>query len=143
MLVLHHRLAIAGVITAIAVPAAALASGSGSPSGKPAPPQGADVAALTPEFHVPGDLAIAATVGLICDETEGLTLLANFSLVQEAFENPGLAADREHRQAVLGSPTHSLRSRRSAANSPTPSQHQHARPDRDTFQARDTPAAAV
>jgi hypothetical protein len=39
MLGLHHRLAIAGVITAtaIAVPAAALASGSGSPSGKPAP----------------------------------------------------------------------------------------------------------
>jgi hypothetical protein len=62
----------------------------------------ADVAALTPEFHVPGDLAIAATVGLICDEAEGLTLLANFRLVQEAFENPGLAADREHRQAVLG-----------------------------------------
>ncbi len=41
MLVRHHRLAIAGVITAaaIAVPTAALASGSGSPSGKPAPPQ--------------------------------------------------------------------------------------------------------
>jgi hypothetical protein len=41
MLALHHRLAIAGVITAtaIAVPAAALASGSGSPSGKPTPPQ--------------------------------------------------------------------------------------------------------
>jgi hypothetical protein len=41
MLVRYHRLAVAGVITAvaIAVPAAALASGSGSPSGKPAPPQ--------------------------------------------------------------------------------------------------------
>ncbi|HEX4396188.1 MAG TPA: hypothetical protein VH136_01010 [Trebonia sp.] len=41
MLVLRHRLAIAGVITAtaIAVPAAALASGPGAPSGKPAPPQ--------------------------------------------------------------------------------------------------------
>lgn len=41
MLVLRHRLAIAGVITAaaVAVPAAALASGPGSPSGKPAPPQ--------------------------------------------------------------------------------------------------------
>jgi hypothetical protein len=41
MLVLRHRLAIAGVITAtaIAVPVAALASGPGSPSGKPAPPQ--------------------------------------------------------------------------------------------------------
>jgi hypothetical protein len=41
MLVRHHRLAIAGVVTAtaIAVPAAAFASGSGSPSSKPAPPQ--------------------------------------------------------------------------------------------------------
>lgn len=40
-MVLRHRLATAGVITAaaIAVPAAALASGSGSPSGKPASPQ--------------------------------------------------------------------------------------------------------
>jgi hypothetical protein len=62
----------------------------------------ADVAALTPAFDVPGDLASAPTVALICDETEGLMFLANFSLVQEAFENPGLAADRAHRQAVLG-----------------------------------------
>lgn len=61
-----------------------------------------DVAALAPAFDVPGDLASAPTVALICDETEGLMFLANFSLVQEAFENPGLAADREHRQAVLG-----------------------------------------
>jgi hypothetical protein len=61
-----------------------------------------DVAALTPAFDMPGDLASAPTVALICDETEGLMFLANFSLVQEAFENPGLAADREHRQAVLG-----------------------------------------
>jgi hypothetical protein len=62
----------------------------------------ADVAAQTPAFRVPGDLANAPTVALVCDETEGLTFLANFVLVQEAFENPGLAADREHRQAVLG-----------------------------------------
>jgi hypothetical protein len=62
----------------------------------------ADVAALTPEFHVPADLAVSATVGLICDDTEGLLLLANFRLVQEAFENPDLAADREHQRAVLG-----------------------------------------
>ncbi len=62
----------------------------------------ADVAALTPAFDVPSDLASAPTVALICDETEGLALLANFSLVQEAFENPGLAADQTHRQAVLG-----------------------------------------
>jgi len=34
--------------------------------------------------------------------TEGLLFLANFRLVQEAFENPALAADRAYRQAVLG-----------------------------------------
>jgi hypothetical protein len=60
----------------------------------------ADVAALTPVFDVPVDLAGAPTAALICDETEGLMFLANFSLVQGAFENPGLA-DQEHRQAVL------------------------------------------
>jgi len=62
----------------------------------------ADVADLTPAFDVPADLASAPTVALICDETEGLVFLANFSLVREAFEDPGLAADREHREAVLG-----------------------------------------
>jgi hypothetical protein len=61
-----------------------------------------DTAALTPQFQVPGDLATAPTVALICDETEGLAFLANFRLVQEAFENPELAADREHARAVLG-----------------------------------------
>ena len=62
----------------------------------------ADVAARTPAFRVPGDLAGAPTVALACDETEGLVFWANFVLVREAFENPGLAADSEHRQAVLG-----------------------------------------
>jgi hypothetical protein len=43
MVVLRHRLAIAGVIAAaaIAVPAAALAAGSGSPPGKSGPPAAA------------------------------------------------------------------------------------------------------
>ena len=63
---------------------------------------GADPAARTPAFQATGDLASAPTVALICDETEGLVFLVNFRLVQEAFENPALAADRAHRQAVLG-----------------------------------------
>jgi hypothetical protein len=68
------------------------------PAGSP----DADVAARTPAFSVPDDLASAPTVALAYDETEGLMFLANFALVREAFENPGLAADSEHRQAVLG-----------------------------------------
>jgi Domain of unknown function (DUF6398) len=67
---------------------------AGSPS--------ADVAAQTPAFHVPDDLASVPTVALAWDETEGLMFLANFGLVREAFEDPALAADRQHRQAVLG-----------------------------------------
>jgi len=62
----------------------------------------ADGAARTPAFSVPGDLASAPTVALAYDETEGLMFLADFALVREAFENPELAADRDHRQAVLG-----------------------------------------
>jgi hypothetical protein len=50
MLVLRHRLAIAGVIAAaaIAVPVAALAAGSGSPPGKPPPPAAAPAASKSP-----------------------------------------------------------------------------------------------
>ncbi len=71
-------------------------------TGAPAGALDADAATLTPAFDVPGDLASAPTVALLCDETEGLMFLANFSQVQEAFENPALAADRAHREAVLG-----------------------------------------
>src|SRR5262249_48958968 len=62
MLALHHRLAIAGVVTAtaIAVPVAALASGS--PSGKPTPPQASAGATKSP---LPSPLpALAASAGI-------------------------------------------------------------------------------
>jgi len=62
----------------------------------------AGVAARTPAFSVPGELASAPTVALAYDETEGLVFLGNFALVREAFEDPGRAANSEHRQAVLG-----------------------------------------
>ena len=64
MLALHHRLAVAGVITAtaIAVPAAALASGPGSPSGKSASPQASASATKSP---TPSPLpALAASAGI-------------------------------------------------------------------------------
>ena len=80
MLALHHRLAIAGVVTAtaIAVPAVALASGPGSPSGKPTPPQASAGAAYLPAMlclaacsaatsrsgFTPSWWAIAANAGL-------------------------------------------------------------------------------
>src|SRR5260370_5572332 len=66
MLVRHHRLAIAGVLTAtaIAVPAAALASGSGSPSGKPAPPQASAASASKAAAGRSQLPALAASAGI-------------------------------------------------------------------------------
>jgi hypothetical protein len=52
--------------------------------------------------YLPAELVEAATVGVIYDEMEGLHYLANFGLVQETFANPKLAADQEHRRAVVG-----------------------------------------
>jgi hypothetical protein len=60
MLVFRHRLAVAGVMTAtaIAVPAAALASGPGSPSGKPTPPAAsAPSASKSPQAPAPSSSA--------------------------------------------------------------------------------------
>jgi hypothetical protein len=72
MLVLHHRLAIAGVITAtaIAVPAAALASGSGSPSGKPAPPQASAASASKSAAPQSQLTALAASAGISVSRLE-------------------------------------------------------------------------
>jgi hypothetical protein len=60
MLVLRHRLAIAGIIAAaaIAVPVAALASASGSPPGKPgAPPTAVPAAPAASKSPPPGNPA--------------------------------------------------------------------------------------
>jgi hypothetical protein len=79
MLVRYHRLGVAGVITAaaIAVPAAALVSGSGSPSGEPAPPQ-ASAASASKASHAaavksgarPQLGALAASAGISTDRLQ-------------------------------------------------------------------------
>jgi hypothetical protein len=65
MLVLRHRLAIAGVIAAaaIAVPVAALAAVAGSPAGKPAPPAAAPstIKSPPPGTQAPPDGAAIAS----------------------------------------------------------------------------------
>jgi hypothetical protein len=79
MLVRHHRLGVAGVITAaaISVPAAALAFGSGSPSGKPAPPQSAAASASKASHAAavksgarPQLPALAASAGISTDQLQ-------------------------------------------------------------------------
>jgi hypothetical protein len=65
--------------------------------------QRSGVTPVTPDFGaLPADLCEADTVGVIYDEVEGLNYFANFGLVQAAFADPELAADQEHRRAVLG-----------------------------------------
>jgi hypothetical protein len=80
MLVLRHRLAVAGVITAatIAVPVAALASGPGSPSGKPTPPQ--------------SSAAIASKSAVARSEQSQLTALAASAGISVSRLQTGLAA---------------------------------------------------
>ena len=81
MLVLRHRLVIAGVITAtaLAVPAAALASGSGSSPGKPGAVQACAASACKPttghpvpgKSAVPSQLAaLAASAGISTDRLQ-------------------------------------------------------------------------
>lgn len=55
-----------------------------------------------PRFECPESLAAAGTVGMIYDQVEGLMLLPEFGLVEEAFDDPRLLADRDHRRAVAG-----------------------------------------
>jgi hypothetical protein len=49
----------------------------------------------------PADYSRAKTVGVICDEIEGLTFFVDFGQLEETFADPARAADRKHRQAVL------------------------------------------
>jgi hypothetical protein len=70
MLVLRHRRGMAGVIVAagVTVPAAALASGSGSPPAKPAPPQAS--AAVASKSALRSQLIVlAASVGINVSRT--------------------------------------------------------------------------
>ena len=56
-------------------------------------------AATSPQIN--GDrLSWAQTVGMIYDEVEGLTYLAEFGLFQRAFENPALITQRRYREVL-------------------------------------------
>jgi hypothetical protein len=66
LLILRHRLAIAGVVTAtaVAVPAVALASGSGSPQGKPASPQSSATSAAKSTAATSPPTALSGSAGI-------------------------------------------------------------------------------
>lgn len=51
--------------------------------------------------ELPQELVDADDVAVIYDEDDGLTYLADFGLVEAAFDDPALAANRRYRQAVL------------------------------------------
>lgn len=54
------------------------------------------------DVQIPDAFNEVETVGVIYDEVEGLAFLLDFGRVEAAFANPELAANRQHRQAVLG-----------------------------------------
>jgi hypothetical protein len=93
MLVLRHRLAIAGVITAaaIAVPVAALASGPGTPSGKPAPPQAPVAGASKPVVSKP---VVSKPVPAGSQPPASLTKLAASAGISESRLQAGLIATK-------------------------------------------------
>ena len=55
-----------------------------------------------PRFELPDHLLEAETVAVIYDEVEGQTFLAEYGLIEAAFDDPVLLADRDHRRAVVG-----------------------------------------
>lgn len=55
-----------------------------------------------PKLELPAELSEAETVGVIFDEVDGLHFFADFGRVADTFARPELAADRPHRQAILG-----------------------------------------
>ncbi len=61
-------------------------------------------AAVAPamDFALPDTLTSAETVGVIYDQHEGMTLLADYGRVHAAFADPDLATDRTCQQTVLG-----------------------------------------
>lgn len=93
MSVLQRRVAVAGVITAtaIALPAAALAAGPGSPSGKASPPSSAPAAASKPA-PPPGSSRPAKSPGAAQSQLNRLAAEAGISVSQ--FED-GLRAVKQ------------------------------------------------
>lgn len=55
-----------------------------------------------PFFVMPESLLSLDTIGVIFDETDGLSLLPDFGLLEELFARPELAADKRYAEALLG-----------------------------------------
>jgi hypothetical protein len=55
-----------------------------------------------PFFVMPESLRSLDTIGVIFDETDGLSLLPDFGLLEELFAHPELATDQRYADALLG-----------------------------------------
>jgi hypothetical protein len=55
-----------------------------------------------PYFTMPGSLRGLATIGAAYDETDGMSLLPDFGLLEELFTRPELAADARYADALVG-----------------------------------------
>jgi hypothetical protein len=55
-----------------------------------------------PFFAFPRELLTLATIGVIYDETDGMSLLPDFGMLEELFADPSLAAGSRYSEALLG-----------------------------------------
>jgi hypothetical protein len=53
-------------------------------------------------FKLPDDLRHTETIGVVYDETDGISLLADWAMAKALFENPKLAADKNHADLIRG-----------------------------------------
>ena len=55
-----------------------------------------------PAFDLPAELADAATIGIIYDETDGLNFYNEYGMLRDLFGDPALAADKRYSQVLRG-----------------------------------------
>jgi hypothetical protein len=55
-----------------------------------------------PYFALPASLRSLDTIGVIYDETDGMSLLPDFGMLEELFAHPELAAEQRYADALLG-----------------------------------------
>ena len=55
-----------------------------------------------PAFDLPAELADAATIGIIYDETDGLNFYNEYGTLRDLFADPALAGDKRYSQVLRG-----------------------------------------
>jgi hypothetical protein len=72
------------------------------PATIPADTAGFEQPPPVPSMSIPSELAQTESVGILFDEVDGLTVLPDYQLLQDAFADPALVAGRRYRETVSG-----------------------------------------